>query len=77
MGGDRTMDRDKFISQFVKHERMSDSQKRAINLKGEIEKACIKNNLNLTIYNGMIGFVDQTEGKIVMVWDPEYHIQEK
>ena len=51
---------------------MTDAQKRALNLKQEIEEACIRNNLNMTIYDGMIGFVDQKQRKIVMVWNPEY-----
>ena len=51
---------------------MTEAQKRALNLKQEIEEACIRNNLNMTIYDGMIGFVDQSQRKIVMVWNPEY-----
>ncbi len=51
---------------------MTEAQKRALNLKQEIEEACIRNNLNMTIYDGMIGFVDQSQWKIVMVWNPEY-----
>ncbi len=51
---------------------MTEAQKRALNLKQEIEEACIRNNLNITIYDGMIGFVDQKQRKIVMVWNPEY-----
>lgn len=42
-----------------------------MNLKQEIEEACIR-RLNMTIYDGMIGFVDQKQRKIVMVWNPEY-----
>jgi hypothetical protein len=51
---------------------MTEAQKRALNLKQEIEEACIRNNLNMTIYDGMIGFVDQSQRKIVMVWNPKY-----
>ena len=51
---------------------MTEAQKRALNLKQEIEEACIRNNLNMTIYDGMIGFVDQSQWKIVMVWNPKY-----
>ena len=51
---------------------MTEAQKRALNLKQEIEEACIRNNLNMTIYDGMIGFVDQSQWKIVKVWNPEY-----
>lgn len=52
---------------------MSNAQKRAAQLKKEIEKLCIRNKLNLTIHDGGIGFVDQKEKKIVMVWRPEHH----
>ena len=51
---------------------MSEAQKRAMALKEDIEKACVKHNLNLTIYDGKIGFVDQKEKKIVMTWNAEY-----
>ena len=51
---------------------MTETQRRALNLKQEIEEACIRNDLNMTIYDGMIGFVDQKQRKIVMVWNPEY-----
>lgn len=56
---------------------MTEAQKRALNLKQEIEEACIRNNLNMTIYDGMIGFVDQSQRKIVMVWNPEYKKREQ
>lgn len=39
---------------------MTEAQRRALNLKQEIEEACIRNDLNMTIYDGMIGFVDQS-----------------
>lgn len=53
---------------------MTDAQKKALQLKEDIEKACIKRGLNLTIYDGKIGFVNQEEGKIVMLWNPEYKL---
>lgn len=53
---------------------MTDAQKKALQLKEDIEKACIKRGLNLTIYDGKIGFVNQEEGKIVMVWSPKYNM---
>ncbi len=37
-----------------------------------IEKAAIRNRLNLTIYNGKIGFVDQEQRKIVALWEANY-----
>ena len=55
---------------------MSDVQKRALNLKREIEEACIRNRLNLTVHEGSIGFVDQEEMKIVCIWKPGYKIPE-
>lgn len=51
---------------------LSDKQKTALKLKEDIEKACIKRGLNLTIYDGKIGFVDQEERKIIMAWKPGY-----
>lgn len=51
---------------------MTESQERAVALKEDIEKACIRHNLNLTIIGGKIGFVDQKEMKIVMVWNAEF-----
>lgn len=53
---------------------MTEVQRKAVELKEEIEVACIKHGLNLTIYNGGIGFVDQAAKKIVMVWRPNYKI---
>lgn len=43
-------------------------------LQKEIEKACIKHGLNLTVYNGRIGFVDQRKRKIVALWNPEHRL---
>ena len=51
---------------------MSEEQKKAVKLKEEIESACIQQGLNLTIYDGGIGFVDPKENKIVMVWRPQF-----
>ena len=53
---------------------MSDAQKRAVMLKREIEEACIRNKLNLTVHDGKIGFVDQEERKIVGLWEPMYSL---
>ncbi len=50
---------------------MSEAQKRAVNLKKEIERACRRWGLNLTIYDGGLGFVDPKENKIVAVWKPQ------
>lgn len=51
---------------------MTKAQRKAVKLQKEIEAACIKYGLNLTIYDGKIGFVDQTDRKIVMLWKPTY-----
>ena len=51
---------------------MSEEQKRAVELKKEIESACIKSGFNLTIYDDSIGFVDPKENGIVMLWKPQY-----
>ena len=51
---------------------MTKAQRKAVKLQKEIEAVCIKHGLNLTIYDGKIGFVDQTDRKIVMLWKPTY-----
>ena len=56
---------------------MSGAQKRAVMLKREIEEACIRNKLNLTVHDGKIGFVDQEERKIVGLWEPMYSLQKQ
>lgn len=56
---------------------MTDMQKRASELKEDIEMACIRKGLNLTIYDGKIGFVDQSQKKIVMLWEPKFTIPSK
>lgn len=54
---------------------MNNKQEKAVELKEDIEKACMRRGLNLTIYNGKIGFVDQREGKIIMLWEPGYKLK--
>lgn len=51
---------------------MKDNQKKAVELKSKIERACIECGLNITIHEGKIAFVDQNEKKIVAVWAPEH-----
>lgn len=58
----------------IKGIQMADMQKKALKLKEDIEKACIKRGLNLTIYNGKLGFVDQSKRKTVMLWSPKYKL---
>lgn len=55
-------------------EEITDAQKRAVELMGDIIKACTKHKLNMTVQDGKIGFVDQEQMKIVMIWSPEYKI---
>lgn len=55
---------------------MSEEQKRAVELKKEIESVCIQKGFNLTIYDDAIGFVDPKENKIVMLWKPQYEATE-
>ena len=51
---------------------MTEAQKKAVEVQKEIEEACIRHGLNLTIFENGIGFVDPKENKIVMVWRPQY-----
>lgn len=53
-----------------------DSRMRALALKKAIEKACIAHGLNLTIYDGRIGFVDQEAGKIIALWGAQYSMDD-
>ncbi len=53
-----------------------EAQKRAVVLKRAIEAACVGCRLNLTVYDGKIGFVDQSLGRIVFLWEAEYSMQD-
>ena len=53
---------------------ISNKQKAAAALAEDIQEACVKRGFNLTIHDGKIGFVDQQEKKIVMLWDPVYKL---
>ena len=55
---------------------MTEVQKKAVELQKEIETACVRYGLNLTIYDGKIGFVDQTNRKIVMLWEAKYKVED-
>lgn len=48
------------------------TQEKVIKMKKRIEKLAIKYGLNLTVYDGKIGFVDQKQKEIVALWIPEY-----
>lgn len=52
------------------------SRERAVALMHDIEAACINRRINLTIYNGKIGFVDQDSKKIIMTWGANYSLSE-
>lgn len=41
-----------------------------------IQEAAIEFGLNITIYEGKIGFVDQKEGKIVALWSATHKMSE-
>ena len=56
---------------------MSEAQERAVKMKEKIEEAAVQFGLNLTIYEGKIGFVDQEQKKIVLLWEPSYTMEEK
>jgi len=51
-------------------------QKKAEELIRLIKMACVACGLNLTIYDGKIGVVDQEASKIVAVWEPQYRMEE-
>lgn len=49
-------------------------QDRVIKMKEMIQQAAIECGLNLTVYDGRIGFVDQDQKKIVALWTPEFTV---
>jgi hypothetical protein len=48
------------------------TQENVIKMRNEIEHIAIKYGLNLTVYDGKIGFVDQEQKKIIALWSPEF-----
>ncbi len=50
-------------------------QKKAEELIRLIKMACVACGLNLTVYDGKIGVVDQEAGKIIVVWEPQYQME--
>ena len=48
------------------------TREKVIEMKKEIESIAIEYGLNLTVYDGKIGFVDQEQKKIVALWTPEF-----
>lgn len=51
-------------------------EERVIAMKKMIGLAGAACGLNLTIYEGKIGFVDQEQKKIVALWEPEYKVSD-
>lgn len=50
------------------------TQDRVIMMKLAITQAAMDFGLNLTVYDGKIGFVDQEEKKIVALWTPDFSL---
>lgn len=43
----------------------------------DVERACIKYKLNMTIYDGKLAFVDQESRHIVATWGPQFKLSEE
>ena len=52
-------------------------QKEVSALVADIQAACVKHRLNMTLYNGGIGFVDQKSKTIVAVWKPSFTLPQE
>lgn len=55
---------------------MKSVESRAIALANDITRACIRRRLNLTVYDGKIGIVDQKARKIVALLPLEHTMKE-
>ena len=55
---------------------MDHIEQRVQTLVAFIRNACIICGLNITIFDGKIGFVDQKSKKIVAAWAPEYTVDD-
>ena len=51
------------------------TEEKVIAMKKEIVAIAEKYGLNLTVYDGKIGFVDQEQKKIVALWTPEFKLK--
>lgn len=49
-------------------------KEKVIKMKEDIKWIAVKYGLNLTVYDGKIGFVDQKAKKIVALWTPEFKL---
>ena len=47
---------------------------RVVMMKLAITQAALNLGLNLTVYDGKIGFVDQEQKKIVALWSPNFSL---
>lgn len=52
------------------------TEEKVIAMKEGITAVAMLYGLNLTVYEGKIGFVDQKQKKIVAVWTPEYTLED-
>lgn len=55
---------------------MDDVQKRVSDMICSIMRAAVQYQLNLTIYEGKLGFVDQDAQKIVALWNPNHSLDD-
>ena len=51
------------------------TREKVVEMKREIEQIAINYGLNLTVYDGKIGFVDQKQKKIIALWSPEFTVR--
>ena len=49
-------------------------KQRVQRLIADVERACIKYKLNMTIYDGKLAFVDQESRRIVATWGPQFKL---
>lgn len=52
-------------------------KQRVQRLIADIERACIKYKLNMTICDGKLAFVDQESRRIVATWGPQFKLSEE
>lgn len=55
---------------------MDTTEERVKYIQNVIVKACLLVGLNITVYDGKIGFVDQRQRKIVALWEPQHTMDE-
>lgn len=60
---------DKKVSEMTK-------EKRVNGMIDRIQQAAVEFGLNLTIVEGKLGFVDQSEGKIIALWGASHKLSE-